>query len=81
MHRPAGLGKVFLIHRKSGRFSPKSYMMFWKAGPTFTKLTPQQLAIKKAGIECGAEIRGKYKGAGQVQARREAMGKCVRGKF
>jgi len=77
-HRPAGLGRVFLIHRKPGRFSPKSYMMFFKSGPTFTRLTPQQMKVKAAGIQCGGEIRGKYPGSGGVNARRAAMGNCIR---
>jgi hypothetical protein len=80
-HRPQGLGRVFLVHRKAGRFSPKSYMMFFKAGPTFTTLTPQQVRVKQAGIKCGAQIRGQYKGSGNVQARRDAMGACIREEF
>lgn len=80
-HRPQGLGRIFLQHRKPGRFSPKSYMMFFKAGPTFSTLTPQQVKVKNAGISCGASIRGRFVGSGQVRARREAMGSCIRRAF
>lgn len=73
--------RVFYVHRKPGRFSPKSMMLFPKAGPTFSKLTPQQLKIKEAGIKCGAEIRGKFTGAGKVKERRAAMGACIRKAF
>jgi len=76
-----GFKPVFYVSRKPGRFSPKSKMLFPKVGPTFSKLTPQQEKIKEAAIACGAEIRGKYKGAANVQARREAMAKCIREKF
>jgi hypothetical protein len=73
--------RFFATTTRPGRFSPKSALIFIKAGPKFSKLTPQQQKVKVAGIKCGAEIRGKYKGSGQVSQRREAMGKCIRKEF
>lgn len=73
--------RVFYVSRKPGRFSPKSRMVFPKAGPSFSTLTPQQRKVKEAGIACGHEIRGKYTGPGGVKQRRAAMGACIRSKF
>jgi len=73
--------KIFYQHRKPGKSSPKSLMFFPKRGPKFSKLTPQQMKIRDAGKKCGSEIRGKFKGPGQVDARRKAMGDCIRAQF
>lgn len=72
---------IFYVHRKPGRFSPLSFMLFSKAGPTYPTPTAQQKKVAEAGRACGAQIRGKYVGSGQVAARRKAMGECIRGKF
>jgi len=76
-----GRDRFFMTSRKSGRFSPKSGLIFIKAGPKFSQLTPQQKKVSEAGKACGAEIRGKFSGAGQVKARRTAMGACIRKRF
>ena len=73
--------RFFSTTRKPGRFSPKSGLIFIKAGPKFTKLTPQQEKISAAGKACGAEIRGKYPGSAKVKERRAAMADCIRKKF
>lgn len=73
--------RFFATSRKPGRFSPKSALIFIKAGPKYTKLTPQQEKIKKAGIKCGGEIRGKYPGSAKVAERRKAMAECIRKEF
>jgi len=72
---------LFLMTRKPGRFSPKSKMLFIKSGPKYTELTPQQKKIAEAGRVCGAEIRGKFKGKENVEARRKAMAECIRRQF
>lgn len=74
-------GNVFYQSRKRGKSSPKSVMLFSKAGPKFSKLTPQQQKVADTGKKCGDEIRGKYEGSGQVKARRKAMGDCARKAF
>ena len=56
-------------------------MLYSKVGPTFTELTPQQKKVKEAGIKCGDEIRGKYRGKEKVEERRKAMGECIRKYF
>ena len=73
--------RFFASTRKPGRFSPKSGLIFIKAGPKFSTPTAQQKKIAAAGKACGDEIRGKYPGSGKVKERREAMGKCIRSKF
>jgi hypothetical protein len=73
--------RFFALSRKPGRFSPKSGLIFVKAGPKFTKLTSQQEKISEAGKYCGSLIDGRYEGAGNVKDRRAAMAACIRHKF
>ena len=73
--------RFFVSTTKPGRFSPKSGLIFIKAGPKFSKMTPQQVKISNAGKKCGAEIRGKYPGSAKVADRRKAMGECIRKEF
>jgi len=73
--------RMFVAKRRPGRFSPKSPLLFIKAGPKFPVLTPQQKKVSEAGKACGAEIRGKYTGSAKVAERRAAMAACIRKKF
>lgn len=73
--------RFFATTRRPGRFSPKSALIFIKAGPKFTTMTPQQKKISDAGKKCGAEIRGEYPGSANVAKRRAAMGECIRKEF
>jgi len=72
-----GFERVFYVHRKPGKFSPKSKMLFPKVGPHFTQLTSQQKKIAEAGRKCGAEVRG----IKDVYERRRKMGECIRKYF
>jgi len=65
------------IGKTSGRFSPKSGLIFVKAGPKYSKLTPQQQKIAAVGTKCGAEVRG----IKDYKERTTKMGKCVREAF
>ena len=71
------LGRIFFVHRKPGRFSPKSLMLFPKRGPKFSTLTPQQKKISEAGKSCAQKMRD----AGTATARRTAAGDCIRAYF
>jgi len=76
-----GFERVFYVSRKPGKFSPKSKMIYPKVGPRFTHKTAQQKKIAEAGRICGAIIKGKYTGSGNVEERRKAMADCIREQF
>ena len=65
------------IGKTSGRFSPKSGLIFIKAGPKFSELTPQQEKIAKVGKMCGNVV----KGIKDYKERTKKMGLCVRKAF
>lgn len=73
--------RFFVSTRTPGKSSPKSGLIFIKAGPKFPNPTPQQQKIAAAGKKCGAEIRGKYPGSAKVAERRKAMGNCILKEF
>ena len=73
--------RFFAATRTPGKSSPKSGLIFIKAGPKFPHPTAQQQKVAAAGKACGAEIRGKFPGSGGVRGRRDAMRRCILGKF
>lgn len=73
--------KIFYVHRKRGKSSPKSLMFYPKTGPRFSSLTPQQKRVRDAGKKCGSLIRGAFPGSSNVKNRRTAMGACIRKEF
>ena len=73
--------RFFAATRKPGRFSPKSGLIFIKAGPKFTHLTPQQEKVSAAGEFCGAAVKGHFEGSANVKTRRNAMAACIRSQF